>query len=331
MRRTIALLLLAGFLSACDSGSVESDQTVSVPVPDTFAPVVAPDHNPLTAEKISLGRRLFFDPVLSSDHTISCASCHLPDRAFSDPRRLSGGVEGRKGIRNSPTLVNVAYLRELFWDGGALTLENQVLAPLQDHNEMNADLATVLESLQSNAEYVQDFFNAFGEGPSVVTLTQAIASYERTIVSGGSRYDAFLGGRTTSLSTVEQLGLDLFNGKAGCVSCHAGFLFSTSEYLNNGLVFSPADSGRARITLNPFDAGRFRVPSLRNVSMTAPYMHDGRISTLEQVVEHYNQGGESVRNKDPRIRELQLNEEERSSLVAFLKSLTDDEIHEGNQ
>ncbi len=331
MKRALILLLLGGTVAACDVTTSDTDETVSVRVLDTFDPVVVPDHNPLTREKIALGRRLFFDPVLSSDASISCASCHLPEKAFADPRRLSGGVEGRKGIRNSPTLVNVAYLRELLWDGGALTLENQVLAPLQDHNEMDADLDIVFERLNSDSNYRDEFLSVFGEGPSVVTLTQAIASYERTIVSGGSRYDAYLSGSALALTVDQQSGLELFSGKAGCISCHGGFLFTTSEYLNNGLEFTPADSGRARITLNPSDAGRFRVPSLRNVAVTGPYMHDGRLASLTQVVEHYDRGGEAVRNKDSRIGPLDLTADERTSLVSFLRSLTDEEIHEGNQ
>ncbi|NNE35302.1 MAG: c-type cytochrome [Rhodothermales bacterium] len=285
----------------------------------------------MTVGKIELGRRLFFDPILSSDRSISCASCHEPERAFADPRAVSTGVAGRKGIRNSPTLVNVAYLRELFWDGGALTLENQVLAPLQDHNEMDAELSVVLSRLAEDDAYAKAFEAEFGTEPTVANLTQSIAAYERTIVSGGSRYDDYKSGTATALTATERIGLELFEGKAGCVSCHSGFLLTSAGYANNGLVHAEADSGRARISLDSADAGLFRIPSLRNVAITGPYMHDGRMNSLPDVIEHYDRGGEDARNQDDRIIPLKLSSSERSAIVAFLESLTDRKIHEGIQ
>ena len=320
-----SLLLLAG----CELAAVEDRPEVeAVAVPQGFDPLPIPVSNQLSVAKVQLGERLFHDPILSSDASISCASCHHADRAFADPRRVSVGVGGRTGIRNSPSLVNVAYQRELFWDGGSFTLEDQVLAPLTDEREMNADLGEVLRRLTADSSYANAFRAVFDRGPDIPSLTQAIAAYERTIVSGGSRYDRWQSGATT-LSASEELGRKLFFGKAGCASCHAGFLFTSGEYLNNGLLHAAADSGRARITLESVDAGRFKVPSLRNVGLTAPYMHDGRFSSLDEVVRHYDAGGEGAPNQDPRIQALHLSGAERQAIVDFLSTLTDEVVHDG--
>ncbi|MEZ4703419.1 MAG: cytochrome c peroxidase, partial [Rhodothermales bacterium] len=279
--------------------------------------------------KVELGKRLFFDPILSADRTISCASCHDPERAFADPRPVSIGVEGRAGIRNSPSLVNVAYGRLFFWDGGALTLENQVLAPLEDHREMDADLAEILQRLREDPEYSRLFNAVFDEAPSIPTLTRAIAAYERTLLSGGSRYDRFLDGQVYAMTAQEKDGMALFEGAAGCATCHRGFLLTTGEFVNNGLAFAAADSGRARITLDSGDFARFKVPSLRNVALTAPYMHDGRLATLEDVIAHYDAGGTGSRGQHEAIRPLHLTAAEREALIAFLMTLTDEVVYEG--
>lgn len=330
MLRYLFISFLCAGLASCDGWQDRGDEgSVTVSVPQGFDPVPIPASNELTIRKVTLGRKLFFDPILSRDNSVSCASCHDPDRAFSDVVSLSAGVDGRLGLRNSPSIVNVAYVRELFWDGGALTLENQVLAPLQDHNEMDSNLEEILSRLEQDPVYRELFAEAFGDTPNVRTLTQAIAAYERTIVSGGSRFDSFKAGKENALSESEQLGLRLFEGSAGCANCHSGFLLTTFEYINNGIAHTLADSGRARITLDPRDSGRFKVPSLRNVGITAPYMHDGRFKTLAEVIEHYNSGGEQVDGKDQRIKPLSLTEQEKTALVDFLSALTDEEVNEG--
>ena len=329
--RLAGVVLLLVSLTGCEILGPEPNESgaLSIAVPTGFEPIPVPAHNPLTVEKVDLGERLFFDPVLSRDGTVSCASCHLPELAFADPRPLSIGVDGRTGLRNSPGLANIAYQRLFFWDGGSLTLENQILAPLTDPNEMDADLDTVLFRLLSDPSYVDDFENAFGEGPSLQTLTQAIASFERTIRSGGSRYDTYLAGNDDVLGENEKRGLALFEGKANCASCHNGFLFTSFAFENNGLAFARADSGRARITLDPDDFGKFKVPSLRNVAVTEPYMHDGRLATLHDVLEHYNSGGMGSRGQHPDIRPLDLTSQEINDIVAFLRTLTDDSILAG--
>lgn len=326
-----AFLLLLVALTGCELiGPGETDpDVVQLSVPDGFEPIPVPVHNPLTPEKIELGERLFFDPVLSRDGSVSCASCHFPELAFADPRPLSVGVDGRTGLRNSPALANIAYQQLFFWDGGALTLENQIFGPLTDPNEMDADLDTILFRLQNDPSYATDFENAFGEGPTLQTLTQAIASFERTMRSGGSRYDSYVSGSTNALTESEQRGLELFQEKANCASCHRGFLFTSMEFRNNGLTVARADSGRARITLDSDDFAKFKVPSLRNVAVTGPYMHDGRLESLEDVLEHYNNGGANVRGQDPDIRPLDLSSQEIDDIIAFLGTLTDVKVLAG--
>lgn len=325
----IASLAIVTGLTGCGIAGHETRDPAVLDVPVGFEPMPIPDHNPLTAEKVELGERLFFDPHLSEDRSLSCASCHLESAAFADPRRLSPGVHGRLGIRNSPTLVNVGYINLLFWDGGALTLESQALGPLEADFEMNMNLGELIRRVESDESYLEQFEEAFGEGPSVQTLTQALASYQRTIRSGGSRYDRYEAGAVDALSDAERRGQALFNGKANCASCHAGFLFTNQAFENNGIEPVGSDSGRARITLDPADYLEFRVPSLRNVELTAPYMHDGRFQSLDEVIDHYDEGGTGVRNQSPLIEPLRLTKSEKSDLIAFLQSLTDETILTG--
>ena len=298
-------------------------------VPAGFEPISVPAHNVLTPAKISLGERLFFDPVLSRDHTVSCGSCHLPDHVFSDGRIRSLGIDSQQTLRNSPSIVNVAYQKRFFWDGGGLTLESQVLGPLQEPTEMHISLDTALIRLEAEPEYAQAFRSAFDEAPSVRSLTQALAAYMRTIRSGGARYDQFVEGDLDVFTQQELAGYALFNGRANCVLCHSGPLLTNLAYESNGVDVTPADSGRARITGQASDYGKFKVPSLRNVAETAPYMHDGRMESLSQVVAHYSNGGEGVRNQNAAIRPLELSETEQQDLIAFLYTLTDSTILTG--
>lgn len=325
-RGTGVLLLFATILSGCEilGPAEEVRDVVTVEVPAGFDPVPIPAHNPLTPAKVELGRRLFEEPLLSRTRDVSCASCHRADIAFTDGVARSTGVENREGLRNSPSLINVAYQRLLFWDGGSLTLEAQVLAPLENEDEMDIEIDTVLTRLRQHPEYPALFEQAFGEGPTIATLTQAIASFERTLVSTGSRYDRFVAGDESALTAQERNGMDLFFGDAGCASCHSGFLFTDQSFRNKGLQITRSDSGRARITLDPDDFGRFKVPSLRNVALTAPYMHDGRYETLAEVVDHVDRGGDDVRGRDPVMQPLNLTDAEKNALVAFLGTLTDE-------
>jgi cytochrome c peroxidase len=266
---------------------------------DLYLP--APEDNPLTPEKIELGRRLFFDRRLSRDGSISCSSCHDPERAFSDGRAIAVGVLGRQGRRNAPALINRGYGRSFFWDGRVATLEEQVLKPIQDPNEMDM---TLLEA----AAHV---------GLSAAEISRALASYVRSILSGDSPFDRYINGDRAALSTEQQAGLQLFRGKANCTACHVGPNFTDERLHNTGVAWRDgrlADRGAGR--------GDFKTPTLREITRTAPYMHDGSLATLEEVIEYYDRGGNRNPGLDPELRPLRLSVEERRSLLAFLRSLS---------
>lgn len=303
----------------------DGNKVISLTIPKGFPYPTIPDDNLPTKNRIALGKRLFLDSILSRDHTISCGSCHFENKYFTDNLKVSTGIENRQGDRNAPTLINVAYHPYFFWDGGNPTLEQQVLGPIGNPKEMDFDVNKIVERLNLHSEYPSLFRQAYGKDPSVYTLTRAIACYERTLISGNSRYDDYVQkGDTTALTTSEKNGMNLFFGEKGeCFHCHGGFNFTDNSFRNNGLYLSYADSGRARITLVVSDVGKFKVPSLRNIDKTAPYMHDGSMTTLEEVVNHYNSGGKNHPNKSPIIGSLNLTVAEKADLVNFLKSLTD--------
>ncbi|HUQ93859.1 MAG TPA: cytochrome c peroxidase [Bryobacteraceae bacterium] len=265
---------------------------------DLYLPV--PEDNPLTAEKIELGRRLFNDRRLSRDGSIACASCHDPDRAFSDNRPVAVGVFGRKGGRNSPALVNRGYGRSFFWDGRVTTLEEQVLKPIQDSSEMDMTLPEAATRV----------------GLTVEEISRALASYVRSILSGNAAFDRYIHGDRSALSPEQQLGLQIFRGKGNCTACHVGPNFSDEGLHNTGVAWRDgklADSGAGQ--------GNFKTPTLREISRSAPYMHDGSLATLEDVIEYYDRGGRANPNLDSEIRPLRLIEEEKKALAAFLRTL----------
>lgn len=319
MKTTIARAALSLALTlAAACGSVAD-------VPEGFPAMPVPEDNPITPEKVELGRALFFDTRLSRTEEVSCASCHRQDAAFSDPRRVSVGVDGQTGTRNAPALFNLAWNKSFFWDGGVPTLEQQAIGPITNPLEMNMTMGEVVRRLRRDPDMVDRFQQAFGEDPSAEGITKALATFERTLVSGSSRFDRFEHGETGALSPEEKKGRDIFFGERGeCFHCHTGFNFTNDKILNNGM--NTGDPGLARVTEDPRDEGKFKVPSLRNVALTAPYMHDGSLATLEDVVEHYSKGGQGHENTDPTIHPLSLDEDEKRALVAFLRSLTDFEL-----
>lgn len=326
----IHLLFLAIAVTACKKDVPipatidEGNRVITLSIPADFPYPDIPLDNQPTKNRIVLGKLLFHDPILSRDNTISCSSCHQESRFFSDDLAVSTGIDGRQGIRNAPSLLNSAYLPNMFWDGGNPTLEQQVLGPINNPNEMDYDVNEVVKKLQQDPIYPSLFQKAYNQAPSVYALTRAIACYERTLIKGTSRYDNYLLGDTSALNQSEKNGMNIFFGEQGeCFHCHQGFALSDYSFRNNGLYLVYADSGRARITQMPSDIGKFKVPSLRNVEMTAPYMHDGSIATLEDVVEHYNSGGKNHPNKSPIIKPLYLTVQEKQNLIHFLKSLTD--------
>lgn len=294
-------------------------------VPAGFPMPDIPADNALTKSRVALGRRLFYDPALSKDSTRSCGSCHFPRLAFSDSMAVSFGIENRPGTRNTPSLANVAYQNRLLREGGIPTLEMQILVPIQEHNEFDFNIVLVAERLQRMPEYVALAEKAYGRTPDAFVITRSIAAFERTLLSGDSPYDQFtFQGKPFALSASAKRGLDLFQSeRLSCSKCHEGFLFTNQDYANNGLYEVYPDSGRMRLTGLESDRAVFKVPSLRNVALTAPYMHDGSLPTLEAVVDHYQTGGMPHPNKSPLLKPFTLSTQERADLVAFLHSLTD--------
>jgi len=292
-----------------------------------------PPDNPMTADKAALGRRLFFDARLSSDRSVSCATCHDPERAFADERTLAVGVFGRVGRRHSPSLINRGFGRAQFWDGRAATLEAQVLQPIADPNEMDLPLADAVKRLNEDDSYRASFQAIFDRPISEDDLGRALATYLRTIRSGDAPYDRFVAGDTTALTAEQQLGLQVFRRK-GCIICHSEPTFTDEQFQNTGVAWRPdpdgadgaggsyQDDGRFLVSKLERDRGKFKTPTLREVARTAPYMHDGSLATLAEVVEFYDAGGRPNRNLFPVIRPMRMTPEEKRALIAFLGSLS---------
>jgi cytochrome c peroxidase len=303
----------------------------------TFPMPDLPMDNPLIEERVSLGKKLFQDPAFSKDNSLSCLACHNPERGFSDPRRFSIGIHGDAGTRNSMTLLNLAWKKSFFWDGRATSLRQQVLMPVQEHDEMDESLANVANKISANSDYPPLFEKAFGSpkiNPEKIAL--ALEQFILTLTSYRSKFDLAMAG-LTKLTPEEQRGFELFMTEyeprmgqrgADCFHCHGGALFTDSQFHNNGLDVSPVDPGRAKVTGRDGDLGKFSTPTLRNVALTAPYMHDGRFKTLEEVIEHYSSGVQRSPTLDPNLAKhpvegIQLSSPDKKALVAFLKALTD--------
>lgn len=326
------LLLFAGvlFLSTCQKESpktpVSDQQELSIAI-SHFPPMDLEPDKALTPARIALGKKLFFDPILSRNQDLSCASCHLPELAFSDGLKVSVGDEGRTHFRNSPSLFNVAWQPYLFMDGGNPTLESQVIGPIEEFREMNIPFPHAMARVAADSDYQAEFQAAFGDDVNPYTLTLALATFQRTLVSYDSPFDRFYyQGDSSALTTSAQRGLELFtSARLSCEDCHKFPLTTDFSFQNNGLYEEyPEDPGRARVTNNrPEHEGQFKVATLRNIALTAPYMHDGSISTLEEVIDHYASGGSSHRLKSEKITGFSLSSQEKQDLVAFLESLTD--------
>lgn len=297
-----------------------------------------PADNPLTMEGVELGRRLFFDRRLSRDGSLACAGCHSPEQSFVDSKgRFSLGVDGKVGSRNSMPLHNLVWADSYFWDGRAKRLRDQVLVPIQDPVEMDETLDNVLAKLRTDDAYPRLFERAFGKpGISAERLGLAVEQFLITLISQDSKFDRALKGEA-EFTEEERRGFELFVTEhdpklglfgADCFHCHGGSLFTNHRFANNGLDAEFNDAGRFKVTGNEADRGKFKVPSLRNVEQTPPYMHDGRFATLEEVVEHYNSGVKSSATLDPNISKhlpagLGLSSADKAALVIFLKTLTE--------
>jgi cytochrome c peroxidase len=303
-----------------------------------FPQTTLPPDNPLTEEGVELGRRLFSDPVLSVNGTQSCASCHQADAAFSDPRRVSTGAHGQPGKRNSMPLFNLAWAHDgMFWDGRAATLRQQVLMPITDPTEMGESIDHVISKLQADATYPTEFRKAHADGITPETLAKSLEQYLLTLISQNSKFD-HAARKRGELTEEEKRGLSLFVTEhdparglrgADCFHCHGGTLFTDHLFHNNGLELDSTDTGRMEVSGNAADRGKFKTPSLRNIALTAPYMHDGRFATLEEVIDHYNSGVKRTDTLDPNLGKhpaagLGLSDSEKKALAAFLRTLTDD-------
>jgi cytochrome c peroxidase len=289
--------------------------------------------NPLTEEKIALGRKLFFDRNISLDRSMSCATCHDPELGWSNGERFAVGVNGQTGRRNVPTILNAAFYRALFWDGRAGSLEGQALFPILNHDEMGlASHAALVQRITENKEYRQQFAAAFPDGITANNVARALASYERTIIAGNSPYDRYVAGDKTAMSPAAERGMMLFlnKQKSKCVICHEPPIFSAMFYHNLGVGMDgeTPDLGRFEITRLESNKGKFKVPTVRDVKDTAPYMHDGSIATLEEVIEFYDRGGIPNRHLSKEMRgKLNLSKEEKSDLLAFMvEGLSSDDM-----
>lgn len=333
MRRTIVVpvfLWILVFLVSCRKDHVERIEPFQFSTPDYF-PEIQYDfsENQVTKGRFELGKRLFFDPVLSSDSSVSCASCHAQVHAFADHNvSLSSGVDGRLGKRNSPSIANMAFSPYFMWDGGVNHLEIFSLAPITDSNEMNESMSTLIKKLNKNERYRWLFRRHYDvDKINDQVMFKALTVYMTMIVSDQSKYDKWRR-EEIELTKQENNGRKLF--KAKCASCHAGALQTDYSFRNNGLYSDfENDPGRGRITQDPADYGKFKVPSLRNVMLTYPYMHDGSIYTMSEVLDHYDDGIQSSPTLDPLLESgIPMTENEKDQIIAFLKTLTDYELLE---
>lgn len=301
-------------------------------IPQGFPQMDIPANNPMTVEGIALGRKLFYDKRLSIDNSLACAGCHEASGGFSDPDQFSEGVYQQFGDRQAMACINLGYNVEFFWDGRSETLEDQVLQPVINPIEMHESWTNVVSKLSDDIEYRRMFYHAFGTSAiDSLLAAKAMAQFLRTMVSGNSRYDQFLRGEV-ALTGDELAGLNIFNTEIGdCFHCHGGIFFSSQDYHNNGLDETHTDLGRADHTNNPNDIGKFKAPTLRNIEYTAPYMHDGRFATLDDVINHYSTGVVWSPTIDPNMKKvndggLLLNPQQKAQLKAFLLTLSDPEF-----
>ncbi|MBN9292759.1 MAG: cytochrome-c peroxidase [Flavobacteriia bacterium] len=338
------LIVLSVFIFSCNKWKNEALTPYTLKIPSHFPQMPVPSDNPMTVEGVALGKKLFYDPRLSKDNSISCASCHRPDHAFSDPNVISAGVGGTLGRRQAMPLFNLGWQQFYFWDGRAKTLEEQILFPVPDPVEMHQSWEETIEKLAEDKEYKKAFQHYFKEkGIDKYKVAKLIAQFLRTLISGSSKYDimyktennlALSSEESAAVITPEEwAGYALFKDMNGadCIHCHNGVLMQIQAFSNNGLDDEFTDQGRAEVTKSAADMGKFKVPSLRNIGYTAPYMHDGRFATIDEVINHYSFNVKTSSSIDPLMEfafqgGVQLTEEQRAYLKAFLKTLDDEKF-----
>ena len=318
--RQLGLLCLAAVVVCAQPAK---KPTVQVPL--GLLPLQFPSDNPYSPDKVELGRVLYFDVHISADNSLSCASCHSPEHGYTDGAPVSTGIRGQKGGRSAPTVLNRAYSLAQFWDGRASTLEEQAKGSIQNPIEMGTTHSDVVTKIGAIAGYHPLFQKAFGSPEVTIDkMAKAIATFERTLLSGNSPYDRYNAGDKKALTAAQVRGMDVFINTAKCDQCHEGINFTSNSYANLGIGADKAepDEGRFTVTHQLADWGAFKTPTLREVARTAPYMHDGSLKTLEDVVNFYDKGGQPNRNLDEKIKPLRLTEEQKKDLVEFLKSLS---------
>jgi cytochrome c peroxidase len=338
MKKYWLCALILGFLYAFTWSAEQRATPVEIELPIRFQQYLAPlqvySDDQLSKEQVELGRMLFYDPILSADSSQSCGSCHAASSAFTDPqKKLSTGVDGVQGTRNAMPLFNLAYMNSFFWDGRSKSLQHQALEPVVNPLEMHGNWSQIAERLNANSIYVQLFRTAFGNQKiDSMMVASAISQFELTLISGNSKFDQYLNAQA-DLTEAEKRGAFIFmsESKGKCFHCHGGPanpLFTDNQFHNNGLDSVFTDRGLAKITGLPSDLGRFKTPSLRNIGFTAPYMHDGRFTTLDEVINHYSEGVRSTATIDSFIAGNQqggihFTTEEKQDLKAFLLTLND--------
>jgi len=338
------LFLFTVIVVSCKKDNVAYQTTpYELQVPSHFPDMPIPADNPMTEEGVELGRKLFWEKKLSGDNTQSCGSCHSPQAAFSDPAQFSEGIDGIVGNRNAMALINLGWDNFFFWDGRTKTLEELVLQPVENPIEMHEDWSNAMAELSQDSEYRNMFYKAFGEeGMNKYTAAKAVAQFLRTMISGNSDFDIIYKKQNGLPTTPEEDaiyatlgnavgGYDLFQSLNGgdCFHCHNGPLMRVQKFSNNGLDAVFTDIGRAEVTGDMGDAGKFKVPTLRNIELSAPYMHDGRFQTLDEVLDHYSHNIQISPTIDPLIEfanqgGVQLDQFEKDLVKAFLLTLTDE-------
>ncbi len=320
----IAATAAAVLVALAGSGGAQDSYKLDVPLGLDADQLEIPKDNPPTAAKVELGKVLFFDPRLSVDDTVACASCHSPQFGFSNGLATAIGVKGQRGGRSAPVAINRAFSTLQFWDGRAASLEVQALGPIQASIEMGHSLKGVVAKLKRIRGYPELFRKAFGTNVTSEGIAKAIASFERTLLSGNSPFDRYEAGDKRALSPLARRGLEIFQTKASCTSCHVGFNFTDEDFHNIGMGMDKPkpDLGRFAVTKKHAHRGAFKTPTLRDVVLSAPYMHDGSLKTLEEVIEYYDRGGTKNRWLDEKIKPLGLTVQEKRDLLAFLKALT---------
>ena len=315
-------LLIAGFFvfNSCSPPKYDFSKNL----PNHFSEPVVQEIDFITTGNMKIGRLLFYEKALSEDSSVSCGSYHSQKLAFADSLPISPGVHGYKGFRNAQPLINLIYKNTFFRDGGVNTIARATIPPMQTDFEMDMNIRDVLERLNSNKKYKKLFIQEFGEEANHKNVLQSLAAFQSALLSNKSDYDFYLSGDSSALSEDAKAGMQLFfSDKLACSTCHSSTLFSDGKWHNLGLSLDNPDYGLGRVTLDPLDFGKFKTPSLRNIAVTAPYMHNGTLATLNSVLDFYAQGGENHKNKSDLMKPFKITEIEKKQLVLFLESLTD--------